>query len=372
MSEPRPRVADLVPRMQLRGAEVFAQHLEFALRDRYDIRLFACYGRGPGSPVPLEPPLSVSPGVPDGPLRRLRATWSLRTRVGAFAPDVVVAHGGEPLRLAAAAGLGRHARLVYVRVSAVPPVLRTRARMASLRAAYARADAVVAVSDSLRRELVREFGLEPERVRVIRNGRLPPPRPSSEERIALRREFGAGPADVLAVWVGRFVPEKDPLAAVALARQLSSSVSELRMAMIGDGPLKEEAARAAEGFGNVTMSPARADSPSAIAAADVVVSTSRTEGAPGVFVEALLAGVPVVTPDSGGVRDVVTDGENGIVVPPGDLDALAEAVSSLALDPLLRSRLADGATRDGAAFDIRRISDEYDDLYRELLARRRP
>jgi glycosyltransferase involved in cell wall biosynthesis len=111
----------------------------------------------------------------------------------------------------------------------------------------------------------------------------------------------------------------------------------------------------------------RDDASRLIAAADLLVSTSRTEGVPGVFVEALLAGVPVVAHDMGGVRDVVTD-ETGALVPPDDAEGLAVAVASLVTDPAARAKAAHAARSAGARLDIARVADEYDALFRELLA----
>jgi glycosyltransferase involved in cell wall biosynthesis len=117
----------------------------------------------------------------------------------------------------------------------------------------------------------------------------------------------------------------------------------------------------------VTLVGERVDAPSLIGAADVLVSTSRTEGAPGVFVEALLAGVPVVAHDMGGVRDVVSP-ETGSLVRAGDEEGLAREVTALAADAQRRSRASAAARRAGARFRIEPVADAYAELYRELLS----
>jgi glycosyltransferase involved in cell wall biosynthesis len=364
----RPRVADIVPRLQLRGAEIFAQHLEVALRDRFESRLMTL---SVGTDERRawtgdEPPVDVAPGVPDGPGRLWRSRSSLRARAAAFDPQVIVAHGGDPLRHAVLAGLHRRAPLVYIRVAAVTPDLRTPARSRTLRYAYGRVDAFVAVSGSLREELVEVFGIAPARIRVIRNGRLAPPALGDDRRRRLRAELGASADQVLVVWAGRLVPEKDPVAAVRLAERLPA---EAHLAVVGTGPLEPEVRRAADVAGRVTLAGERADAPTLIAAADLLVSTSRTEGAPGVFVEALLAGVPVVAHDMGGVRDLVSE-ETGALVPPGDEDALARAVTELVADPVRRRRAAAGAGEAGVSLGIEPVADAYAELYGELLSAR--
>ena len=369
MAVARPRVADIVPRLQLRGAEIFAQHLEVALRDRFESRLLPLYRGDDDRPAWTgdEPPADVAPGVSDGPGRLWRSRGSLRARAAAFEPEVIVAHGGDPLRHAVLAGLHRRAPLVYIRVAAVTPDLRTPARSRSLRFAYSRVEAFVAVSGSLRDELVEVFGIAPDRIRVIRNGRLGTPPLGPARRAAIRAELGAAPGQVLVVWVGRFVPEKDPVAAVRLARRLPAGA---HLAIVGAGALEPEVRRAAGGAAaSLTLTGERDDAPSLIAAADVLVSTSRTEGAPGVFVEALLAGVPVVAHDMGGVRDVVT-GDTGALVPPADEAGLAAAVAELVTDPDRRERAAAAAREAGERLRIEPVADAYAALYGELLSAR--
>ena len=368
---PRPRIADIVPRLQLRGAEIFAQHLEVALRDRFLPRLLPLYAGGAAQLAWTgdEPPVDVAPGVPEGPGRLLRSRGSLRARIAAFEPRVIVAHGGDPLRHAVLAGSHRRAPLVYVRVAAVSPDLRTPARSRSLRHAYAAVDAFVAVSHSLRDELTEVFGVPSAKIRVIRNGRLAPPPLEDARRERIRAELGAARGQTLALWVGRFVAEKDPAAAVRVARRLPAGV---HLAIVGAGSLEREVRHAASQVAGITLLGERVDAPTLIGAADVLVSTSRTEGAPGVFVEALLAGVPVVAHDMGGVRDVISEG-TGSLVDPGDEEGLAGEIASLAGDPARRARASAAARDAGARFAIQPVADAYAELYRELLsARDRP
>jgi glycosyltransferase involved in cell wall biosynthesis len=117
----------------------------------------------------------------------------------------------------------------------------------------------------------------------------------------------------------------------------------------------------------VSFAGVRADAPAVIAASDLLVSTSFTEGAPGVFVEALLAGVPVVAHDMGGVRDVVSE-RTGALVPLGDEPGLATAVGRLVNRVDEQAAAATAAREAGDRFDIAPIGDEYDSLFREVLA----
>lgn len=363
-----PRIADIIPRLQLRGAEIFAQYLEVALRNRYESALFPLFGAGEGPTVADH--LRIVPGSPSHASRigALRAVRALRRNVGTFRPDIVVAHGGDPLRAATLARLHREASpIVYLRVSSVPPHQRTGRRGRSLRAAYSHVAAFVAVSDSLRDELESSFAVPASKIRVIPNGRPKPSELSPDSCATLRAEAGARPGQILVAWSGRLVTEKDPLAAVALADRLRSHTPAIRLVMIGDGPLAGEVKGAAKGLDNVTFAGERSDAAALIGACDMLLSTSETEGAPGVMIEALLAGVPVVAPDVGGVAETVTS-DAGVLTTSRDADALADAVAMLVGDESLRRELSVGALAAGERFDIRLIADEFDALYSELLA----
>jgi glycosyltransferase involved in cell wall biosynthesis len=87
-----------------------------------------------------------------------------------------------------------------------------------------------------------------------------------------------------------------------------------------------------------------------LAAADVLVAPSRNEGMGRVLVEALALGVPVVGTAVGGIPDVIVDGECGVLVPPEDPPALAEALADLGLDVARRAKLAAAAAPHAEAF----------------------
>src|SRR5690606_16750978 len=103
--------------------------------------------------------------------------------------------------------------------------------------------------------------------------------------------------------------------------------------------------------------------PRLLAAADVSVMSSVFEGFPLAVLEALAAGAPVVATRVGGVPDAVTDGIEGLLVDPGDVEALATAIVTLAADPARRRTMALAARERGAGFDVEKAVRHTEDLY---------
>ena len=174
------------------------------------------------------------------------------------------------------------------------------------------------------------------------------------------------------VSVGRLAAPKDALTLVrALAAVGPIPFSAL---LVGDGPDRpamEAEVRSLNLEDRVELAGSRADVPSLLAAADVFVLSSRSEGAPISILEAMAAGLPVVASDVGGVGELVADGETGLLVPSADPARLAEALRALLPDPGLRRRLgAAGRARAGERFDLPAFRDAHLELYARELARR--
>jgi glycosyltransferase involved in cell wall biosynthesis len=172
------------------------------------------------------------------------------------------------------------------------------------------------------------------------------------------------------MYVGRLAQIKRPDRFLDLADDLSAR-SGATFALVGDGPLGDECRARIAPTANAVALGWQRDLGTLLGAADVVVLCSDNEGVPLLLIEAALAGRPVVTTDVGAVRDVVRDGETGVLVPTGDRGALATAVDTLLSDPALRDRLGSTA-RDRALREMTASAavDRHVELYRTLVERR--
>jgi glycosyltransferase involved in cell wall biosynthesis len=151
------------------------------------------------------------------------------------------------------------------------------------------------------------------------------------------------------------------------ARRVVDSGAPVRFVAAGQGPLEAEIRErhAQSGLGDrFTLLGYRDDATRLIAGADVFVLASDHEGLPVTVMEALTLGVPVVAPAVGGLREVVSP-ENGILVAPGDPQALADAIVRVT-DPTVRAALSEGAARTGSRFSSKDAVDRIDAVYAEV------
>jgi glycosyltransferase involved in cell wall biosynthesis len=220
-----------------------------------------------------------------------------------------------------------------------PGSLRTRLLRTSRTAALRRATRVLVPSAYLR-DVALGWGLRPERLTVVPNPApvLPPLPGRDDARAAL------GVDGVTLATAGRLTRQKalgDALAAL-------TRVDGVRLVVAGDGPERTELERKARELGlservRFLGAVPREDVLKVFRAADAALLTSAWENLPHTVLEALAVGTPVVATAVGGVPEVVRDGENGLLVAPGDLDGLAEAIRRVSADEPLRRGLAAAA-----------------------------
>ena len=182
------------------------------------------------------------------------------------------------------------------------------------------------------------------------------------------------PADAFVVGsVGRLATQKAPLDLVDGFALLARARPDARLVLVGDGPLRrqvEEHVAAGGLSGRVHLLGLRSDVPRILRAFDVFALTSRWEGLPRVFPQAMAARLPIVATRVDGAADAIIDGENGILVEVGDVAAVGNALLALAEDPARRSRMGVAGFARVDEFSATRMVRELEVLYEELLQRR--
>jgi glycosyltransferase involved in cell wall biosynthesis len=198
---------------------------------------------------------------------------------------------------------------------------------------------IVAVADAERRVALR-YRLAPvERVALIHNGC--PPCPAAVDHDAALARFADGHPTAGTLCVLR--RQKGVANFLRAAGAILAAVPDARLAVIGDGPERDSLATLARDVGlgdRVRFFPYRGPAARQLASLDVFVLPSLWEAFPFSLLEALACGVPQVATDVGGTSEAVVDGVTGMLVPPGDLGRLAEAVTTLLCDPPRRARMS--------------------------------
>ena len=155
-------------------------------------------------------------------------------------------------------------------------------------------------------------------------------------------------------------------------RRLRADGVDAVLCMVGEGPDRDAVERRAHelGLARHCLFPGyQRDVGAFYSMFDVFLLASANEGTPVTAIEALASGTPVVATRVGGVPDVVRDGVDGILVPPGDPAAIAVALARLARDPEERAAMATAGREDVfRRYAVERLVDDVDRLYRELLA----
>lgn len=232
-------------------------------------------------------------------------------------------------------------------------------------------DALVFVSRSNQDYAKRHRLGKPERYRLIRSGvdlaSFPAP---GVDRLKKKAALGLGMHKALVTSIGNLKPQKNPGDFIAMAQKIGAEREDCSFLFVGDGPLRRrlEYQIIASGLSNRVALPGwRRDAAELLAASEVFVLTSLWEGLPRALIEAMKTGLPCVCYAADGVCDVLKDGVNGYVVPPGNISLLAERVASLLKDEALRKRLGDAAAASiGGEFDIHLMVRAQEVLYKEL------
>jgi glycosyltransferase involved in cell wall biosynthesis len=228
---------------------------------------------------------------------------------------------------------------------------------------------VLSVSSRLTEKLSATVGFPAHRIVTIRNG-VDTHRFTPASRDDARQALGLERNELVVGAVGRLLPVKDQQSFLRALGLLARSGLRFTAIIAGDGPLKDELAAVAqaEGLGSrVRLIGERSDVESVLAALDIFVLSSISEGLSNTILEAMASGVPVVATAVGGADELVVHGRTGLLVPSRDEQALAGAIRTLADDPARRAAMGvEGRRRAEEHFSVARMVEAYEDLYVSL------
>jgi glycosyltransferase involved in cell wall biosynthesis len=335
------------------------------LDDRSGAEVLAERATARGVPVRLIGPLPLG-------LEGARGVPALARLLRRERPDVFHAHMSSPVAckwaLTAAVAARVPAVLGTVQVGGYEPP--DRAAYWQLRALSRGVDRYLAVSHGIANELVDRLSWPREKIDVVYNA-VDLARAAVEAPPALREELGGGEGRPLVLTPARLDAQKGHRVLFEAIPQVPDAV----FLLAGEGPEREplEALAAQLGIADrVRFLGRREDVPQLLAACDVFALPSLYEGSSLAVLEAMAAGIPIVSSAIGGTDELIEDGRSGLLVAPGDAGALAAALQRVIGDPALRESLAararervqDGLTREQMAARVSGV-------YRELLGEAR-
>ena len=314
-----------------------------------------------------------------GALRSLRsladARRQLRSIVEAFQPDAVVSCTNKD-HFAAASVCRQRARpsIWWVNDIVSPEFFTWPVRTAFQQRARRGAARLVTVSEYARQALVRE-GLPPESVVTIHNG-IPLARFAAGRTGALRKLLDLDPHRRLVGIVGRFTPWKGQDFFLRLARRWVSEHADTVFVLIGRAFNEEQDYEASlRRFvtenrleANVRFVPFQPDIAAVLPDLDVLIHASlRPEPFGRVIIEAMASGIPVIAANAGGVPEIITDGTNGLLAEPGNVESYLDRLRTLLGSPALAAALRQAGERTvHERFTVERVRREFQRLFEEV------
>ncbi len=382
------RVIQLVQHVALGGATLVAMALAEGLDpDRFEVTLAAGAGAGPegslleemrerGLRVVSVPHLQRNPH----PLRDARAVLALRDLLQSEQPHIVNVHGSKTRLLLPLAARLAPAPVRVAHIAGWEWQLATGPLADALLTEAAQLgadswDAFVPCSHAIRDQgLARGIG-NSDKYHPI----WPPvdldefrPDPDAGERSRARAELGLRDDDFVIVSALRLARQKAPLDLLRMTRHVADRRPDARLLLIGDGPNADQVRREIARLGLervVVTAGVRRDVPRLMRSADLFALLPAWEPFGMVFAEAGAVGLPVVGTRVDGVPEAVADGESGLLVEPGNVQAAADAVLRIAGEPALAARLGQAGIRHAQRFGVDRFVAETAALYERLLAK---
>jgi glycosyltransferase involved in cell wall biosynthesis len=276
-------------------------------------------------------------------------------------PDILCCNFEKDVRLGGIAGRLAKVNKIFVRKGLCLMHDKLRYRLAYKHIV----DDIITPAAFIKKQFAAFPWLDQGRIHVVPNG-VEAPDMSGWDKGKLRRIACVKPDEPIVLGAGTIFSQKGFEYLVEAISLLHQQGKRVHAAIAGDGDARELAAL----IGRVGISPHvhllghRSDVPELMYAADVFVLSSIDEGLPNVVLESMSVGTPVVAADAGGTSEIITDGNNGFVVPIKDPRALAERISRLVSDPALRARMgAAGRETARSRFSVPRMVEKVEALF---------
>lgn len=301
----------------------------------------------------------------------LKILAGVRDVIAAHNPDILQTHSVKSHFLLKLTGMYRRYRWIAFHHGYTWVNLKVRLYNQLDRLSLRSASRVVTVCSAFRADL-EKCGVAPDRI-IIRHNSVKPFLPPVEDRVReLRRSLGILPGTKVILSIGRLSREKgqsDLVKAFSFVYR-NHSDAKLLLILVGTGPEYQSLKNMAENLNladSVLFPGHQADVSPFYTIADVVVLPSHTEGSPNVLLEAMAAGLPIVSTAVGGVPEIVTSEKEALLVEKNDPISLARAIERLVGDEALRKRISSAARTTVSAYSPEEYFESIFSLYRNCM-----
>jgi len=232
-------------------------------------------------------------------------------------------------------------------------------------------DKIVAVSESIRKDIIKYDGIDSSKILVIPNG-IDTERFNPEGNFAdIRKGFSIKESDIVLGFVGRVVPTKGLEYLIDALPFLKKEFKNIKLLITGEGSTMERLKKKAKEnnvHDSIIFTGKRRDIPDILSCTDIFVMPSVAEGLPNALLEAMAMGKPIVATEVGGIPEVIKNGHSGLLVPPRNPEALATAIKDLISNEQLAAKMGQAARHivlDN--FSIWSIAQKWQTLYLSIL-----
>lgn len=352
------KVAVCLPHFGNGGAESMVSQLVSALdQKKIEAKVFCVFGNAHGNALEERVQKAgieivyLKKGVGFSP----KAVLNMWKQLRAFKPDVVHTHLSACVYCAPWV-LFHKAKMVHT-IHNIPQKEGNKVRRTLMRFMYKIKKAVpVAISDTNHDLVCAEYHLKPEAVQTIYN-------PVQCEKFYRSDTHGE---TVELITVGRLSAQKNQKLLIDAFGTVAQKREDVRLTIVGKGELEQQLKAQAQTLGlaaKIRFTGVVENPQDYLATADIFVLSSNYEGLPLAVLEAMAAGLPIVSTDVGGVKDIVTD--NGLLAPPNDQGALSQALLRLIEDPNLREQFGQKSLEYAQNYALPVIAQKYMELYRK-------
>jgi len=375
------RILQIVQKPQRRGAEVFAFQLSQSLRQQgHGVCTVYLYPYTGDTPLPLFENDVACDGNEPHPFEKLPGIHPLLLqkvvrRIARFDPDVIQVNGARTVKYGAfAKKVMQHGKWVLIYRNIDNPAYWVRDPLRLFfykKIVMPQIDGVIGVSQATLQKVKEMYALKAPAV-FIPNGVDPAPLQNGYSKEIARQKLGVPAGVSVVLFMGNLTTQKRPDRFLRVMRQVYEKFPNVEAWILGDGPLREKVKTESQSLGIqhlVRFWGYQAEIAPYLAASDLLLVTSDSDGIPAVILEASMMGKPTIAAKVGGISDCVLEGETGFLIDPQNEEEMAVAVLRLLNDPQQGLQMGEKAhawTKANFAIDV--IGQRYFDFYRHVLA----